>query len=491
MHPATRTAALALAAVALAASPVLAGEEDLRKELEETREQMRRLAQRVEELEGRSAPGADLGKAVERYLAAHPPAAGNVTAPGSKSLRFSGHVLFWWERWDGTYRALDPAGKDVNDIGWLRSSVQADAAVTDDLRARVEVRDARAWGTEPSTTAQLQAAGMGTDVKQAWFEADDLYGCGTRTRAGRQVLAYGDQRLVGELDWATYGRSFDGLLLSHVYERTGTKVDLFAARVIERGVGALVPGVDNDDRNFLGLYTVTPKALHHSDLDAYLLFVKDNAVLPGEAGGTGNTGFWTGGFRVAGGKDNLDWGTEWALQGGRIAGDRHGAWAGSARVGYTMRDTRWTPRVGIEWDRASGDDDPTDGDLGSFQTLFPTNHGHYGIMDLMAWQNMQAWRATLGVRPSENWSIDADYWRLYLDDSMDAWYGSTGAPIRGGAAGASKYVGSEVDLVVSWKPNDRMRISIGGAQFFDGGFVRDTGGGGDTAWVYVRVQVWF
>ncbi len=482
-------AACGLAAAA-GASPAFAGDEEMKKELEETRAQVRRLTQRVEELEGRGA-GGDLGKAVEKYLQEHPPAACGVTTPFSKSIRISGHVLFWWERLDGVYRTGDPAGEDVNEVGWLRVSLQADADIAKDLRARVEIRDARASGQEPATNGQLQTATGGTDLKQGWFEADDLFGCGTRTRVGRQVLSYGDQRLLGELDWHTYGRSFDAALFSHLFEGPGTKVDLFAARVVERNFALAAPPPDNDDRTLLGLYTVTPKALHHSDLDAYLLLVKDNLETAGEAGGMGNTTIWTGGTRIVGARNALDWGTEWAIQRGELSGDRLSAWAGHARAGYTMADTGWTPRLGVEWDMATGDDDPADGDRESFQTLFPTNHDKYGILDVAAWQNLQAWRASVGLHPAKNWSIDADWWRLYVEDGDDAWYGANGVPIRGGAPGASKYLGSEADLVLSWRPNERMKVAVGGAQFFDGGFVRDTGGGNDSFWFYIRVQVWF
>lgn len=156
-----------------------------------------------------------------------------------------------------------------------------------------------------------------------------------------------------------------------------------------------------------------------------------------------------------------------------------------------MSETAWTPRIGLEWDWATGDETAGDGDRESFQTLFPTNHMHYGILDLMAWQNMQAWRAGVRLRPAKDWTVEADVWRIYLDDADDAWYAASGAVLRPGAAGASRYLGSEVDLVVTWKASDHLKVALGGAQFFDGGFVQDTGGGGDTSWFYVRVLVTF
>jgi len=354
----------------------------------------------------------------------------------------------------------------------------------------VEIRDARNFGTEPSTSAQIQTPGTGTDLKQGWFEAGNLLGSKASLRAGRQVLAYGDHRLIGDLDWSTYGRSFDAALFSRTFSRT--KVDVFGSRVIERGATTVVPGVDNDDQDLFGVYAVTPKALHHSDLDVYALWLRDLLDSPGElAGQSGNTGFLTAGARIVGAKGALDWGAEGALQHGRVAGDRLGALAGHARAGWNLLDSKWKPRFGLEYDFATGDEDPADGDRESFQTLFPTNHKHYGILDLRAWQNMQGIRAGVRCNPHEKLTVEVDLWRHYLFDSDDAWYAASGAVIRPGAAGASEFLGTELDAVLTWRSSERFSIALGGAQFWDGGFVRDTGGGGDTFWAYVRFLVTF
>jgi alginate export protein len=493
-----RAAAAAGGAWLAAAPGATAQDGGLPEELRKTREQVEALRKRVEELEGKAAkpaaPAGDLEKAVEAYLSKHPAAAGpsNVSAPGVKSLKFSGQVLAWTERWNGSYRPSDPGGTDVQDVAWLRVSLQADAEIDDGLRARVEVRDARAFGQEPSTTIQAQSPGVGLDLKQGWLEADDVLGSGAKVRAGRMVLAYGDQRLVGDYDWNTYGRSFDALLASRVFERTRTKVDVFAARVVERGVGPVVPGVDDDDQDFFGVYTTTPKALHHSDLDVYAFWLRDLKAAPGEVpGSAGNTGFGTAGARVSGVKDRLDWTGEAAVQAGRVNGDRLFAWAAHAGAGWTFLDSKWTPRVGLSVDRATGDDDPADGDQGSFQTLFPTGHGHFGILDLAAWRNLQAVGATLRLKPAAKWTVELGAWRLWVVEETDGWFATSGALIRPGAAGASKDLGTELDAAATWKGSDHLKISVGGAQFIDGGFVRDTGGGGDTFWCYVRVQVDF
>jgi hypothetical protein len=487
------TTLVAVAAMATA-SGAGEGDGDLREELRRTREQVKSLLDRVAELEAKAAgpaaapPPGTVGAAVEAYLKARPGGAGSVTAPKARSLKFSGQVDWWWERWEGSYRPNDPAGTETQDVGWLRSALRADADITADLRARIEVRDARYFGQEPSTTAQLQAAGAGLDLKEGWLEVDGLLGKGVTARLGRQVLSYGDERLLGASEWHTYGRSFDGAVVTGLVGNT--RWDLLAARVVERGQVVAAPGVDIADTDLYGLYTQTPAALHHSDLDAYLLAVRSPLDTAGEAGGTGSTEFVTGGVRLAGSKGSLDWGLEVAHQRGKVSGDRLRAFAAHARAGYTLSGG-WQPRVGLEWNRASGDSGPTSGSVHTFQVLFPTDHDKYGILDLMAWSNAVNYRLSISAKPAKDWTVSADLHRFYLDESESAWTAAHGGLVRAGAAGAGRYLGSEVDLVVRHRVNDHLTVALGGGQFFDGAFVRDTGPANDATWVYLRIVATF
>ncbi len=494
-RPASLPLRLAVAALAgcVVASPAPAGEDaDVREELRRTRELVESLQKRIADLEakdGGAAAPAGIGKAVDEYLAGRQVAGANVSAPGARALRFSGHVVFWWERWDRAYRTGDPGGAAVEDIGWLRTSLQADADIAQGLTARIEIRDDRAFGEEPSTIAQLNGAGTGTDLKQGWFEAADFLGSGVTLRGGRMTLAYGDHRLVGDFEWHNYGRSFDGALLTRTFGRT--RFDLFATRVMERGLGTVTPGVDDDDDDFFGLYTRTPGALAGGDLDLYLLGLRTRVDALGEDGLPGDTKFATLGARYAGGTGDLDWGAEGVLQRGHVAGDPLRAWAAHLGLGYTFADLGWQPRFGLEWNAATGDHDPTDAERQTFQNLFPTNHNHYGILDAMGWRNMRDVALGVRVKPAKDWTITATAHRFHLQDADDAWYAASGAPLRAGTAGGSTYVGTEFDLVFSHTVSEHLRVDFGGAQFWDGPFVRDTGSGGDGLWVYVRFTISF
>lgn len=84
------------------------------------------------------------------------------------------------------------------------------------VKARIAFQDARIWGGETGSASGLNTANDGTkqstDIREAWIEAKNLFGP-IALQAGRQILKYGDERLVGALEWTNVGRSFDGFRL--------------------------------------------------------------------------------------------------------------------------------------------------------------------------------------------------------------------------------------------------------------------------------------
>ena len=116
----------------------------------------------------------------------------------------------------------------------------------------LEFQDVRIWGNERNTVTTEPFTGLHQgfiDLRPAkWLNV----------RVGRQELTYGEDRLIGNLDWAQSSRAFDGLfvrlqLTDHV------TADLFAMDVKERLV--LVDPtnaqnkVPNEGGQLYGLYT--------------------------------------------------------------------------------------------------------------------------------------------------------------------------------------------------------------------------------------------
>src|SRR5688572_1409875 len=81
------------------------------------------------------------------------------------------------------------------------------------------------------------------------------------------------------------------------------------------------------------------------------------------------------------------------------------AWAGHWVLGYTLPTVPSKPRLVAEYNYASGDKDPADGQRGTFDQLYPTPHDKYGLADQVGWRNIHNARAGVEFKPSAKLSV--------------------------------------------------------------------------------------
>jgi hypothetical protein len=148
--------------------------------------------------------------------------------------------------------------------------------------------------------------------------------------------------------------------------------------------------------------------------------------------------------------------------------------------GYTLVDAPWQPRFGAEYNYASGDEDPTDGENNTLDNLYPTNHKFFGYLDEFAWKNLQNPYVSLALNPTPKLKTQFFYRWYWLAEDKDFWYRANqapNAPGRRNAKGeADDYVGSEIDLAFWWNITKKIAIHGGYSHFFAGDFVEDTAG---------------
>ena len=65
------------------------------------------------------------------------------------------------------------------------------------------------------------------NLRQAYVEISDYDKSPLGLKIGRQVLSYGDERLVGEFDWNNFSRTFDAVKLT--IKGTGYSLDTFVS----------------------------------------------------------------------------------------------------------------------------------------------------------------------------------------------------------------------------------------------------------------------
>jgi len=402
---------------------------------------------------------------------------------GMKGIPFklSGEMRVREEIWNHFYGpGINTRGRDSFDFAHMRTRLRFDMEVENDLDVVIELQDVRTLGAEGSTTADTE----GVDLKRSEFILSNLFCSDLKLEVGRFVMAYGDERIIGALEWVDQGRTYDGFRFC--YAPDGWFADFFGVRVNDLAVS------DMDDQDLVGVYAGHDDLCPVMGLEGYALLFRDQVRQIAIPLSDTERRFVTLGVRAFGEQDRFDYTGELAIQEGDAGGDDLRAYAFALNGGMAVSDCPWEPRVYGEIAYASGDKRPTDNDNEQFQHMFPTNHRHYGYADLVAWSNIWDLRVGASVEPCTDVTASVDLHRFVLADDDGGWINAAGDIIRPGpGAKASRHLGEEIDLTVGWKTSDHLALETGYRHFFPGGFVEDTGDDRDLDVIYVQARITF
>jgi hypothetical protein len=379
-----------------------------------------------------------------------------------------------WLRFSGEYRArlegFTGGGFADNDDAYFlnRFRINMQIKPTAWLKFNFQGQDSRVFGKNQNPAAPPYQDTM--DLRLAYVEIGDSEKKVFGLRAGRQELVFGEQRLVGHLNWTNTARSFDAV--RGTIRGNGYRLDAFASTVVSAVDGEFNRAFRTKADNFHGLYGGMEKLVPKAVIEPYL-FWRVTRNLRTEGAQPGNRDFKTIGFRWVGKLPaQFDYGTEIAGQTGSLGSDSVGAWAGHWVLGYTAK-AKFKPRLVAEYNYASGDKDPKDGKRGTFDQLYPTGHDKYGLADQVGWRNIHDIRAGVEVKPNPKWTVVPNYHNYWLASATDSLYAASGAAIvRKLDGSAGTHVGQELDLSTVYALNKQMQIGGGFAHLFPGEFLQ-------------------
>ena len=320
--------------------------------------------------------------------------------------------------------------------------------------------------------------------QQAFFDIKP-FGDGTplTVRVGRQDLQYGKERFVSPLDWANTRRRFDGV---KIFWRDKTwDFDVWYTKPTV--IRPTRPDKWSHDIDFYGAY-LTYKGIPNHGVDMFFFAQDDTRDRINPNGNIGDMSRYTLGSRFWGKTGPFDYTAFLAGQWGRWAGDSIQAWAWGLDGGYTFVDCPWSPRIGGGFDWASGDENSLDGNVGTFDQLFPLGHAYFGYLDLVGRQNINAANVTLTMWPiKKKVKARLGYHAFWLNAKEDALYNAAGVPGRRNPFGDSgREVGHELDLTVVWKIDVHQSMLFGYSHFWDSDFIIKTGTSEDPDLFYVQ-----
>src|SRR6266481_671357 len=287
-------------------------------------------------------------------------------------------------------------------------------------------------------------------------------------RVGRFGMSFGAGRLVATRAAPNIPFRFDGF--EALYSRPLWNVTAFLTQPVKDS-----GHIDSEDHSttFWGIY-----ATHYFDaprtlgLDLYYLGIHRE---DGEyASGRGDEHRHTLGAREFAARNHWDWEAEQMLQAGSFGDESILAWSAALNAGYTW-DTTWNPRLGLKAGATSGDNNPNDGHLGTFDALF-FKSGYFNDASLIRPQNIVSVHPNFTVQPLPKVTVDggaSPFWRYTRDDAVYAVPGFISIPALHNASG---YIGTAVDVNLTWQLHRHVNVQASYVHFFTGSYVHQAGG---------------
>jgi len=433
---------------------------------------------------------------------------------------------------------------------WVRLGIGYD--LSPDVNFYMEIIDSATWGGNGSNVNAGNggdplnhnggvAGGGGNNgrlgVRAAYMLVRNLGGVqGLSIKAGRQYVIFGNHSLFGHFDWANTGYSHDGVMLSYSTKTFDSYLGWFrnsesdigqAAPVgsgqnnlANGGSGTLNNGSANIDADMIIFYNQL-KSIPGFLIEPFYVYYKNNynsADFGAQGLGTAKHSNQTRhmiGNRIEMRKGNFDAINEVAWQFGQMGatganaiqngyGNQKNlhinAWATRNWIGYTHYQSAWKPRLGFNFDYASGDgrsncvlagSNTNCSTANTFENFFPTNHIHMGYMDVQAWKNMLSPSANLQFRPSVRDHVEVWYTNLNLASARDNWYrGAQGVYVFSKNGNTKTHIGDELDI--SWTrmfADGKVSFQATYGHLWAGGYIAENlGNSTGQDWAYV--QLW-
>ena len=239
------------------------------------------------------------------------------------------------------------------------------------VRVFAQVQDVRTWGSEvnPANGGEgtlFDYSANNLDMHQGYGEVISPFG--PSFRLGRQEIDWHGQRLIGAVAWTDQARSFDAARL--VYSGDNAGAEVFYALMLDRPTSATDTALVLEDQHLVAVRG-GPRIGDALLLDGVAILRIDN--LAGER-------LATVGAYATGKAGPFAYEAEGYFQGGARGASSIAAFLVGVRAGATLHKDAGL-YIGGGVDLVSGDSDPTDTLVGTFDTLYGTNHKFYGHFD--------------------------------------------------------------------------------------------------------------
>lgn len=364
-------------------------------------------------------------------------------------------------------QAFGTSGNKADNYLLQRLQFHVDVHFDEHWQMFLQLEDARAFDKNvisPVDQNQL-------DLRLAFLAYANATEAGTfKARVGRQDFAFDLQRFVSSRDGPNVRQSFDAAWAD--WETGSWRFIGFVSQPVQ--YNDMQPFDDTSNSHFR-FHTLRVERLvfGKDELSAYYSYYgRDNARFL-DASGDEKRHVFDG--RFAGKWQQFDWDLEAMGQLGTVGVKDIQAWGVGARAGYTFEQTSWQPRIGLQFDAASGDHHPDDNVIGTFNPLFPNGY-YFTLAGFTGYTNLIHLKPSLTVKPIQGLSIMAAAGLQWRETTADAIYVQPNIAVANTAGTGSAWSGVYAQLRADYQFDAHLTGAIEAVHYKVGDTILRAGG---------------
>jgi hypothetical protein len=370
------------------------------------------------------------------------------------------------------YRTLLPEGQEGTSQISQRSRLNFNYK-QDQLSTKLTLQNIRTWGDVATTTTKDL---NGVALFEAWAKYDIT--AKWSARAGRQVLTYDNQRIMGEVDWAQQGQSHDALLVS--FNPENQKLDLGFA-------------YNSNAENIIQTpYSVTYKTMqyawYHRDINNLgmsLLVLNTGYEYANKTNNLVVDYKQTFGTYLNYKTKKIDTNLGIYGQTGKSTDQQVSAWYAGGSFGYAITDS-FKACLGYEFLSGKDTNDKSTA-VKSFSPIFGNNHAYNGYMDYFYVGNYQN---TMGLEDAYlKLNYTSNKWQFALIPHVFNTPNKIVTPLN---EELKHYLGTEIDFTTGYNFKKYITVSGGYSQMFGSKtleFLKAGDAGHTNNWAWMMVSV--
>ncbi|MEL7120789.1 MAG: alginate export family protein [Bacteroidota bacterium] len=289
----------------------------------------------------------------------------------------------------------------------------------------------------------------------------------SKIEVGRRELFYGSRRLISIREGTNVRQSFDGA--RYIWQKDNHQLDVLLYAYNPQRTGVF----DNDfntDQLLWGTYYVW-NATKDQVLNFDLYYLGINHENPRFEEGSLEETRHSFGIRNWGTIGRLSYNNEFVLQRGSFGDGSINAWTISTDLSFKFPgNVGFKP--GLKAEIISGDKDPEDGDLQTFNALYPRG-GYFGLLAVVGPANLVDIHPSLGFNLFSSVSVMLDwdfFWRHQLGDGI---YFPSGRLNIAGSESNERFIGHQAGIQVGRPINRFLEVEVSYFYFFSGPFIKD------------------